>query len=265
MKSTLVASSIAAAALAATSVQAADVWAGLDFKSAYTATGATCNDGWVAQPCVDVYGLKVGEVAIPVTLEFWGNIDLEEYSADDESRADRFQEIDLAATLNLGGYIDDALTLDVGYLEYDYPNHHGESDHLLTAKVGYEIGLGEGCGSFTPSVVAKYRVAGPSKYKCEWGFDFCYSVGLGEVNGWAVTFKLDNDYWYVDNSGRDRDEEGYRPDSGFACSDLTAKLSVGCFYAGVQRIFRLDHDALDKGPWGYDVKTIGMFGVSYDF
>ena len=264
MKSTLVASSLAAAALAATSVQAADVWAGLDFKSAYTATGVTCNDGWVAQPCVDIYGLKVGEVELPLTLEFWGNIDLETYGPDEDSRAGRFQEIDVAAILNLGGYIDDAVTLDIAYLEYDYPNFHGKTDHLFTAKAGYSFDLGD-CGSFKPSVQAKYRFAGPSKGKCEVGFDFCYTIGLGQVNGWDVAFTLDNDYWYVSCDGRDRDSDGNRPDSGFACSDLTAKLSVGCFYAGYQHIFRIDHDVLGKGPWGYDVKNVAMCGVSWDF
>lgn len=44
------ASALALAGLCAVSVQAADVDVGVDFKSAYVATGATCNDGWVAMP-----------------------------------------------------------------------------------------------------------------------------------------------------------------------------------------------------------------------
>ena len=266
MKSTLVASSIAAAALAATSVQAADVWAGLDFKSAYTATGATCNDGWVAQPCVDIYGLKVGDLELPLTLEFWGNIDLEKYDGDEVSKAGRFQEVDLAAYLNLGGYIDENLTLDVGYVEYDYPGHDADPDHLIHTilKYGYEI---DGVGTFTPKFQAKYRIAGPSEGKCEYAFELSYGATIAKevLNGWDLGFKLSADAWYVTTGGMDRDEEGYRPEGGWACSYLTAKVTLGNVYVGVQRIHRWEEDVLEDGPWGYDKKWVAMTGIEYEF
>ena len=268
MKSSLVASSVAAAALcaAAAPAQAAGVWAGLDIKSAYTATGATCNDGWVAQPCVDIYGLKFGEFELPMTFEFWGNIDLEKYDEDSSSKSGRFQEIDLAAYLNLGGYIDENLTLDIGYLEYDYPNHEANTDHLVHFVAKYGIGLDE-LGSITPKFQAKYRFAGDSEGKCEYAAELAWNVTLAEdvVNGWDLGFTLAADAWYVDNRGQDRDEEGARPDSGWACADVTAKVSLGNVYVGYQHIFRFEKSVLADGPWGYDEKDVCLAGISYEF
>ena len=66
MKSTLLASTMAVAGLCAVSAQAADAEVSIDFKSAYVATGATCLDGWVAQPNLWVGGIKAGETEIPI-------------------------------------------------------------------------------------------------------------------------------------------------------------------------------------------------------
>ena len=225
MKSNLVASSLAIAALCAAPAARAEeavepvapeednanvhVWAGLEFKNAYTATGATCNDGWVAQPCVDVYDLKFGEFELPVTFEFWGNIDLEKYDGDEDSKAGRFQEVDLAVYLNLGGYIDENLTLDIGYLEYDYPRHAWETDNLIHAKAKYKFAL-DNLGAITPCVQAKYRFAGDSKGKCEMAAELAYGVTLANdvvADGWDLGFGLSADIWYVSCDGMDRDEE----------------------------------------------------------
>lgn len=267
MKSSLVASSLVAATLcAATSTQAAGVWAGVDFKSAYTATGATCNDGWVAQPCVDIYGLKIGEFELPLTFEFWGNIDLEKYDEDPDSKSGHFQEIDLAVYLNLGGYVDEDLTLDVGYLEYDYPAHDADADHLVHFILKYGFGF-DTFGTLAPKFQAKYRLGGPSEGKCESGFELAYNVTLFKelVNGWDLGATLAADAWYVSTGNMDRDDEGNRPEGGWACSYLTAKVTLGNVYAGVQRIHRWDDDVLPDGPWGYDKKWVAMCGISYEF
>ena len=68
MKSSLIVSSLAVAGLCAVSAEAASVEAGVDFQTAYVATGTTCNDGWVAQPWVSVGGLKVGDTDLPLSL-----------------------------------------------------------------------------------------------------------------------------------------------------------------------------------------------------
>lgn len=267
MKSSLVASSLVAATLcAATSTQAAGVWAGLDFKSAYTATGATCNDGAVAQPCVDIYGLKIGEFELPLTFEFWGNIDLEKYDEDPDSKGGHFQEIDLAVYLNLGGYVDDDLTLDVGYLEYDYPAHDADPDHLVHFIAKYGFGF-DNFGKLSPKFQAKYRVGGPSEGKCEYAVELAYDVTLAKevLNGWDLGLSFAADAWYVTTGGMDRDEEGYRPEGGWACSYLTAKVTLGNVYLGVQRIHRWEDDVLPDGPWGYDEKWVAMGGISYEF
>ena len=282
MKSNLVASSLALAALCAAPAARAEeavepvapdednapvhVWAGLEFKNAYTATGATCNDGWVAQPCVDIYGLKFGEFELPMTFEFWGNIDLDRYEPDEFSTAGHFQEIDLAAYLNLGGYIYDGLTVDVGYVEYDYPGHDADPDHLIHTilKYGYDV---DNVGSFATKFQAKYRIAGPSEGKCEYAFELSYGATIAKevLNGWDLGFSLSADAWYVTTGGMDRDEEGNRPEGGWACSYLTAKVTLGNVYAGVQRIHRWEDDVLADGPWGYDQKWVAMTGISYEF
>ena len=283
MKSSLVASSLAVAALcAATTVRAQEaeaapapeekdtskvhVWAGVDFKSAYTATGATCNDGWVAQPCVDIYGLKFGEFELPMTFEFWGNMDLENYTPDEYSKAGHFQEIDLAAYLNLGGYIADGLTVDVGYVEYDYPSHDSNPDHVIHSILKYAYAV-DGVGEFTPKFQAKYRIGGPSEGKCEYAFEMAWSATLAKevINGWDLGVSFAADAWYITTGGMDRDEEGNRPEGGWACSYLTAKVSLGPVYVGAQRIHRWEDDVLADGPWGYDKKWVAITGISWEF
>lgn len=288
MKSNLVASSLAIAALCAAPAARAEeavepvapeednanvhVWAGLEFKNAYTATGATCNDGWVAQPCVDIYGLKFGEFELPVTFEFWGNMDLDRYEPDEFSTAGHFQEIDLEVQLNLGGYLEyisedfKGTTLNVGYLEYDYPGHDADPDHLIDTVVKYKYGI-DGVGSFTPKFQAKYRIAGPSEGKCEYLFELAYDVTLAKdvLNGWDLGAGLAANSWYVTTGGMDRDEEGARPEGGWACAYLTAKLQLGPFYTAVQRIHRWEEDVLEDGPWGYDKKWIVTIGTEYEF
>ena len=128
------ASALALAGLCAVSVQAADVDVGVDFKSAYVATGATCNDGWVAMPWLSVSGMKVGDTDLPLVFDFWGAMDLERYTPNKPySRVGRFQEIDLDVMLDLAKIapIDDNFSYSIGYLEYDYPEQDAETDHLV--------------------------------------------------------------------------------------------------------------------------------------
>ena len=79
MKSTLLASSLALAGICAVPAFAADAEVSIDFKSAYVCTGATCLDGWVAQPNLWVGGIKAGETEIPISFDVWGCMDLEGY------------------------------------------------------------------------------------------------------------------------------------------------------------------------------------------
>ncbi len=269
MKSSLIASSLAVVGLVAGSAQAAEVEAGVDLLSAYLATGATCNDGWVAQPWVSVGGVKIGDTALPLTLGFWGNIDIEKYTPDESSRQGRFQEIDVDLTLDLAKAFGAAKgwSWSLGYVEYDYPGHDAAADHLLKFTGGYDFETD--FGTFTPGVVAKYRIGGPSQGKLEAAlslgysealFTLCKAAGQDEEDT-DLKLGLSADIWYVNVD----DVDGASGDSGLACADFTAKLSAGAFYVSATYVAQIDDDVLPDGPWGYDVEWVFATGVSCAF
>ena len=281
MKSTLLASTLAVAGLCAApafaddEVQAAveeetktgsTVEVGLDFQSAYVATGATCNDGWVAMPWAEISGLSVGDVKIPLSCSFWGAIDLEPYPYNPNSKKGHFQEIDVDVMLDLGALWKpcDGFNWKIGYLEYDYPSQGAtrtddegnevaggnNTDHVLVYKMGYEAVV-------SPSFVAKYRLGGPSEGKLETSFGLSSEVKLLD----DVKLGLSADIWYVNVD----DVDGASTDSGLACADFTAKVSFGPAYVGCTYVAQIDDDVLPDGPYGYDVKWYASFGVSQAF
>ena len=269
MKSSLIVSSLAVAGLCAVSAEAASVEAGVDFQTAYVATGATCNDGWVAQPWVSVGGLKVGDTDLPLSLGFWGNIDIEKYDEDSSSRAGRFQEIDVDVTLDLAKIFGAAKgwSWSLGYLEYDYPGHDAAADHLLKFAGGYEYETD--FGTFAPGVVAKYRIGGPSQGKLEaalelgWSTDLC-TLCEGDGQGddpTKLNLGLTADVWYVNVD----DVDGAETDSGLACADFKAQLKAGPAYVAATYVAQIDDDVLPDGPWGYDVEWVFSCGVAYEF
>ncbi len=238
------------------SAQAAGVSVGGDFKTAYVATGVTCNDGPVFQPWVDVYDCKIGDLALPLTFEFWGNMDLDDdYASDPEYgklyKSGRFSEIDLSLDLDLGAFWtpSEDFTWSIGYLEYDYPRLGDETDHLINFKMKYACLL-------NPKFQAKYRFAGNSKEKCEMLFEVSHSFDLGNDFG----LDLSADCWYVIQA------EHSDLDDGFACADFTASLTFKAFYVSATYVAQIDDDVLpDADAFGYDVEWIGSLGVSYDF
>ena len=253
MKTTALAAALATAGLCAT-VQAANVDVGLDFKSAYVATGATCNDGWVAMPWVDVYGLKAGDTEIPLLFEVWGAMDLEAYGPNKPySRSGRFQEIDLLLQLDLGALWtpSEKFSWTIGYLEYDYPEQDVETDNLILFTAGYDCWL-------SPAFTAKYRVGGPSEEKCELAFEVSHGFKLDDAGDFGLKFAAD--VWYVIQA----DESEL--DDGFACADFTAKLTWKNFYVGCTYVAQIDDDVLPDGDaYAYDSKWIASVGANYSF
>ena len=65
---------VLAVGLASTPAWAAEATAGLDLNSAYVWRGQTFNDGFVAQPSIDV----ATEIGIGVNV--WGNLDIDDYN-----------------------------------------------------------------------------------------------------------------------------------------------------------------------------------------
>ena len=267
MKSTLLASSLALAGICAVPAFAADAEVSLDFKSAYVATGATCLDGWVAQPNIWVGGIKAGETEIPISFDVWGCMDLEgyddyvvdelgnEYKVKNNGHKRRFEEIDLEVDLDLGALWtpDEDFSWSIGYLEYDYPGYDWKADNLIIFVMKY------GC-FLNPKFTAKYRVGGDSKGKLEAGLQLSEDVTFVEdtaVGNIGAAFEAN--IWYVNND----DVDGSDLESGLACADVTAKLTVGSCYVGCTYVAQIDDDVLTDEA--YDAEWIASFGAAYGF
>lgn len=252
MKSSIIASAVIAAGLCA-SASAAEVTLGVDFASAYVATGATCNDGWVFTPWADIGGLKVGDTALPLTFGVWANYDIEDdYSAGYDKW--HTSEIDFSVTFDLGALWTpcEDFSWSIGYLEYDYPNG-GDANNLIDYRMGYNCFL-------SPSFRAKYRLDTATEGKCEFQVKIGHDFGLTD----DLSLSLSADCWYVHQS---KNEE--TRDDGFACADFSASLNYKAFYAAVTYIAQIDDDVLpdSEGPegFGYDVDWVFSVGTSYTF
>ncbi len=259
MKFSTSALALAVAGLCVSAQAGADI--GFDFNSAYVPSGATCNDGWVFQPYMDAWDVKVGDLTLPLEFGVWANMDLEDYSdAKEDTDPGRFSEVDFDVRVNLGQYLSDDLTLYIGYLEYDYPVAGGDADNLLDAKVGYNFKSGE-TALFNASLRLKYRFGGNSEGKYEVFADINRDFQITDDIGLSIGADLV--YINVD------DMDDASTDSGLACSDIYASLSYGDFYVKCTYIAQIDDDVLpdatDENPWGYDVEWIGAIGWAHTF
>ena len=270
MKSNLLASSLALAGICAVPAFAADAEVSIDFKSAYVCTGATVLDGWVAQPNLWVGGIKAGETEIPISFDVWGCLDLDSngtkeveladgtvVTRKDKSHLRSFEEIDLEACLDLGALWkpDEAFSWSLSYVEYDYPGYDWNADNLLVFAMGYDCWL-------NPSFKAKYRIGGDSKGELEAGLEIGHSETL--VEGTAVGdigIGVTADIWYVNYDDVDAKKDVL--DSGLACADVTAKLTVGKCYAACTYVAQIDDDVLTDEA--YDVEWIASLGAAYGF
>jgi len=95
----------------ALSVSAADVGVSIDFASSYIFRGVTLNDGWVAQPGLEVSGLH------GFTVGTWANFDLEDNTGGAPSGGD-FSEVDLYVSYAIPV---EGFGLSIGLTEYTYP------------------------------------------------------------------------------------------------------------------------------------------------
>lgn len=251
----LAGSVLSSSAIAEEAGNSAHVYLGGTFQSAYIASGTTVNDGWVFMPYLEVSDFVFAGKSIPLTLGFWGNMDLDEkFPGDDSYAAGRFSEVDLNATFDLASVfgLEDVI-FSAGWLCYVYPQNGAESDQLIDAKLGCKK-----C-PLTPTFRAKYRFSGPSKDKCEIGFMIGHTFDL-ENNLWL---NLGADVWYIIQA------PGSADDDGFACADFTAKLGYGSVYAFGTYVSQIDDKVLPDGGktglgynWGYDVEWIA--GVGFD-
>ena len=115
---------ISAAAAPAT---AADATAAIDFASAYVWRGQTFNDGFVAQPSIDVAaGNGLG-------FNVWGNYDIDDY--DNTVDSHEFSEVDLTASY---GFSLSKLDIGVGVIAYLFPGAGSDSE---TAEAYVSLGM----------------------------------------------------------------------------------------------------------------------------
>ncbi len=254
MKTSLIASAVAAAAICSTAAFAADVYTGIDIESAYVPSGTTCNDGVVLWPCVEVSGMQLGETTLPFVVGFWGNMDLDD-SFDPIYHSGRFSEIDLWFNLDIAQMIGaEDFSFYTGMLEYDYPNGGSETDYVWDTKLGYKYDL------LNPSIRMKYRVGGGSTGKYEVIGAIGHDFALGNT---GLTFGLAADVTYI---GQTSDSD---LDDGFACSFFTAKLAWKDFYVSGSYVAQWDDkvlpDATEENPYGYDVEWVGACGWGHSF
>ena len=237
---------VASLACTVQTVSAVDVTGSVDLNSAYVWRGMTFNDGWVAQPSVDI--TKGG-----FNLNVWGNLDIDDY--DNTLDSGEFSEIDLTAAY---GFTVGMVDLRFGYIEYLFP----------TTDAGGAPGTRElfaGAAMRLPAGLAVsldvYRDIDELK---EW------YTSLGLTYAYAVNPKLSLEAgasmaWAGDD---------YCADGSAGFYDYNLSISAGYVITPEWRVSAfikytntLDSDNLadkdDGGP--LDVKTYGGVGVTYTF
>ncbi|HMO50736.1 MAG TPA: MltA-interacting MipA family protein [Kiritimatiellia bacterium] len=232
MKKTTMTSLAALLALAsAPAVRAAEATVGVDVSSAYVFRGITFNDGFVAQPYLDVSGL-------PIDIGVWGNIDIEDY--DGALEEGQFSEVNIygSYTLPIEG-VDAA----IGYTEYIYPNAEAEADREVSLTLGLDLPL-------APTLGVYYGLDGGIKKDFYAEFGIGYDIEIDE----RLTLSLGAliGYLYPD--------EG---EDGFHQYELSATLTYDFVSLGVKYIGQADDKVLTDDA--YDVEVVGTLGLSYTF
>lgn len=227
---------VAAAALlalvSAPAVRAADATVGLDVNSAYVFRGVTLNEGFVAQPYLDVSGL-------PIDIGVWGNLDLE----DDDARgydSGQFSEIDIYGSYSLPI---EEVDVSIGYTEYTYPTGDLDADREISLNFGFDTVLAPTLGIF-------YGLDGAIEENFYAEAGVSHDVALTE----EVGLNLGALIGYLDP------EEG---EDGFHQYGLSAALSYEFVTLGVAYYGQVDDDVLTDEA--YDVEVVGTLGVSHSF
>lgn len=236
----VVATAALLALVSAPASRAAEATVGLDVASAYVFRGVTLNDGFVAQPYMNVSGL-------PVDLGVWGNIDIDDY--DGALNDGAFSEIDVTASYGLPI---EGINSAIGYAEYTYPNG-GEADREFSLTLGLDEVL-------APTLGVYYGVDGAIEENVYASFGVSHSVeveegielGLGALVG----------YLYPE-TGED----------GFHQGEVSASLAWNAVTLGVKYVYQIDDEVLVDSmvdadgarSLGYDVEVIGTLSLSHSF
>lgn len=227
---------VAAAALlalvSAPAVRAADATVGVDVNSAYVFRGVTLNEGFVAQPYLEVSGL-------PIDIGVWGNFDIE----DDEARSvdsGQFSETDYYASYALPI---EEVDVSIGYTEYTYNNGDLDADREISLSLGLDTVL-------APSLGIYYGLDGGIEENVYLEAGIGHDVAINEDVGLSLGAVIG----YLDP------KEG---ESGFHQYALSASLSYQFVSLGVTYYGQVDDDVLTDEA--YDVEVVGTLGLSHSF
>jgi uncharacterized protein (TIGR02001 family) len=221
-------------------IHAADVEYDLMLASAYVWRGATFTDGAVLQPAVTI-GHESG-----FSVSVWGNLDL----SDVNELSGEFNELDL--TLAYGIPTGSALGLEVGVIEYLFPNVDAPATREIYGSVSFDV-------AFSPFLSLYYDFGEID--------DFYGQMGLSHGGDLSTEISWQASAWVgYSSDGFARALGG--TDSGFSDGNLSLELvialseavSLGGF---AQYVTSLDDGALPqvhRPAVGHDVEWVG--GVS---
>ena len=208
----------------------ADAEYALDFASAYVWRGITFTDGAVFQPSVTAS--NDGGFAINV----WGSLDID----DANDMSGEFNEIDLTASYGFGT---DAVSAEVGFIEYLFPNTPFAGTREVYATIGWDI-------TASPSVALYYDIDEVKDFYANFGVSFG-----GDASGalaWSVSI----------SAGYAGDDFAAAYDGlagGMYDGNVTFGLSGGAWSAFVSYIDALDSDALPEQPVDF------LAGIGFSF
>jgi uncharacterized protein (TIGR02001 family) len=208
----------------------ADAEYALDFASAYVWRGITFTDGAVWQPSVTASNDS------GFAINVWGNLDID----DANDMSGEFNEIDLTASYGFGS---DAVSAEVGFIEYLFPNTPFDGTREVYLTVGWDI-------TASPSVSLYYDIDEVQ--------DFYANVGVsfgGDVSD-ALAWSIDVSAGYA---GDDFAAAYDGLSGGMYDGNVTFGLSGGAWSAFVSYIDALDSDALPEQPVDF------VAGIGFSF
>jgi uncharacterized protein (TIGR02001 family) len=167
----ILALSLALSGASVPAARAADVSYDLAFNSAYIWRGITFTDGAVFQPSVTTSHDS------GFSFNVWGNMDLDDVNG----LGGEFQETDLTVAYGWGN---DAISAEIGLIEYLFPNGVGAGTREVYFSLGFEVPL-------APTVSIYYDFDEVDDYYASFGVEYGnelsggWSYALGALAGYA--------------------------------------------------------------------------------
>ena len=208
----------------------ADAEYALDFASAYVWRGITFTDGAVFQPSVTASNDS------GFAINVWGSLDID----DANDMSGEFNEIDLTASYGFGT---DAVSAEVGFIEYLFPNTPFAGTREIYATVGWDVVA-------APSFSLYYDIDEVKDFYANFGVLF--GGDASDALAWSVSLS-------AGYAGDDFAAAYNGLSGGMYDGNVTFGLSGGAWSASVSYIDALDSDALPEQPVDF------LAGVGFSF